>query len=438
MPVPLFGAPALAAARPGPARHRERRADVRGGGPPAPGRPLRRPARAARRSRPPARAASASRRSSTRRRARFERQSPRRPEQWWAVFFPIWPDLEADRGRVADADDRRSPRPRRPAHPHPRLGRHRRRSRRSSTTSRRSRELDVIAITDHERIDAALAARAMAARSRACRSRSSSARRSRPAAATCSGCSSTEPIRPCARCARRSPRSTSRAACHPGPSARALPAVRPGLGPAPAPGRAGPALPARRARGLQPDDARAAVARPGRPLRREHGLARGRQQRRARARRDRAGLDHVPGPDAPTTCGAAIAARRPHQHGIVPRAPAASSATFGRQLRKYGRDVRDEVRGRLRRDGTGRDLGYPGGRRGRRATSRRAGGRIRGARPMKIGLVTPYVYPLPGGVNAARPLPLREPPRCAATTSASSAAATAPSAPREGDIIRLG
>ncbi len=37
--------------------------------------------------------------------------------------------------------------------------------------------------------------------------------------------------------------------------------------------------------------------------------------------------------------------------------------TFGRQLRKYGRDVRDELAGRLRRDGTGRDHGYPGGRR---------------------------------------------------------------------------
>lgn len=36
---------------------------------------------------------------------------------------------------------------------------------------------------------------------------------------------------------------------------------------------------------------------------------------------------------------------------------------FRRQLRKYGRDVRDEVAGRLRRDGTGRDHGYPGGRR---------------------------------------------------------------------------
>ena len=36
--------------------------------------------------------------------------------------------------------------------------------------------------------------------------------------------------------------------------------------------------------------------------------------------------------------------------------------TFGRQLRKYGRDIRAEVGGRVRRDGTRRDLGYPGGR----------------------------------------------------------------------------
>jgi hypothetical protein len=36
--------------------------------------------------------------------------------------------------------------------------------------------------------------------------------------------------------------------------------------------------------------------------------------------------------------------------------------TFGRQLRKYSRDMRAELGGRVRRDGTGRDLGYPGGR----------------------------------------------------------------------------
>lgn len=35
---------------------------------------------------------------------------------------------------------------------------------------------------------------------------------------------------------------------------------------------------------------------------------------------------------------------------------------FGRQLRKRAVDVRDEVRGRVLRDGTGRDHGYPGGR----------------------------------------------------------------------------
>jgi hypothetical protein len=43
--------------------------------------------------------------------------------------------------------------------------------------------------------------------------------------------------------------------------------------------------------------------------------------------------------------------------------PMAQVGMFGRQVRKYARDVRDEVRGKLLRDGTGRDLGYPGGRR---------------------------------------------------------------------------
>jgi predicted metal-dependent phosphoesterase TrpH len=43
-------------------------------------------------------------------------------------------------------------------------------------------------------------------------------------------------------------------------------------------------------------------------------------------------------------------------------ATAGQLGTFGRQLRKYGRDIRDETRGRVRHDGTGRDHGYPGGR----------------------------------------------------------------------------
>jgi len=43
-------------------------------------------------------------------------------------------------------------------------------------------------------------------------------------------------------------------------------------------------------------------------------------------------------------------------HGTASQLP-----TFGRQLRKYGRDARAELVGRVRRDGTGRDHGYPGG-----------------------------------------------------------------------------
>jgi predicted metal-dependent phosphoesterase TrpH len=43
-------------------------------------------------------------------------------------------------------------------------------------------------------------------------------------------------------------------------------------------------------------------------------------------------------------------------------APLAQVGMLGRQVAKYARDVRDEVRGRVLRDDTGRDLGYPGGR----------------------------------------------------------------------------
>jgi predicted metal-dependent phosphoesterase TrpH len=57
----------------------------------------------------------------------------------------------------------------------------------------------------------------------------------------------------------------------------------------------------------------------------------------------------------------AIEARATHAHGAF-HGPSGQVGTFGRQLRKYGRDVRDELGGRLRRDGTGRDHGYPGGR----------------------------------------------------------------------------
>jgi predicted metal-dependent phosphoesterase TrpH len=57
----------------------------------------------------------------------------------------------------------------------------------------------------------------------------------------------------------------------------------------------------------------------------------------------------------------AIMTRATHHHGSF-HGSGQQLSTFGRQLRKYGRDARDTVRGRVLRDGTGRDLGYPGGR----------------------------------------------------------------------------
>jgi len=57
---------------------------------------------------------------------------------------------------------------------------------------------------------------------------------------------------------------------------------------------------------------------------------------------------------------AALLARTTSHHGSF-HGTAGQLGTFGRQLRKYGRDARAEVGGRLRRDGTGRDHGYPGG-----------------------------------------------------------------------------
>jgi predicted metal-dependent phosphoesterase TrpH len=55
---------------------------------------------------------------------------------------------------------------------------------------------------------------------------------------------------------------------------------------------------------------------------------------------------------------AAILAGTTHQHGTFH--PAGSQLqTFGAQLRKYSRDARAGLGGRVRRDGSRRDLGYP-------------------------------------------------------------------------------
>ena len=206
--------------------------------------------------------------------------------------------------------------------------------------------------------------------SRPAASRSSSARRSPPSAATSSPCSSIGPIRPY-----RSLRATIAGgprrgrAGDPGPSARALPAVRPGLGPAAPAGRRGSGRPPGRHRDVQPDGARTAVARSRRALRRAARPAQRGQQRRPRARGDRDRLDHLPGPDRGRS---AARDRVADDHvGTVARSTArpASSATFGRAT----------AQARPRRAGRGRRAGPPGRHRARSWLP----GRARAAAPLR-------------------------------------------------------
>lgn len=63
----------------------------------------------------------------------------------------------------------------------------------------------------------------------------------------------------------------------------------------------------------------------------------------------------------PEEVRAAIVAGTSRHHGAF-HGTFGQLGTFGMQLRKYGRDARAELGGRVRRDGTGRDHGYPGGR----------------------------------------------------------------------------
>ena len=62
----------------------------------------------------------------------------------------------------------------------------------------------------------------------------------------------------------------------------------------------------------------------------------------------------------PEDLRAAIRAGTTRHHGTF-HGTVGQLGTFGQQLRKYGRDARAELGGRVRRDGTGRDHGYPGG-----------------------------------------------------------------------------
>ena len=62
----------------------------------------------------------------------------------------------------------------------------------------------------------------------------------------------------------------------------------------------------------------------------------------------------------PDDIRAALLARTTRHHGTF-HGSVGQLGVYGNQLRKYGRGWRAEILGRARRDGTGRDHGYPGG-----------------------------------------------------------------------------
>ena len=357
----------------------------------------------------------------------FERVIEDAPEQWWAVFFPIWPDLEAEAEaagprRVTD----RERRPRRPAHPHRRLRRDGRRRghprpRRAPGRPRRHRH-------HRPRAHRRRPGRAVdGASTRASPSRSSSARRSRRSAATCWPCSWSGRSGPTARCARRSSTSTT-------------PAAWPSR-----PIRSCPTRCAPRA-GSCAGCSTTAIRPPARtPLETFNPTALGRPWHDRVVRfADRHGLPGVGNSDAHalaaigtgwTTFEGRTAAdlRRAIETGDDPPGGAFHGTTgqlgvFGQQLRKRAVDARDEVRGRVRRDGTGRDHGYPRRPARRAAAADRADGRPRPTDEDRPRL--PVHLP---GERAASPSTSGSCTRtsgCAATTSGSSPPATARSARR--------
>jgi len=92
----------------------------------------------------------------------------------------------------------------------------------------------------------------------------------------------------------------------------------------------------------------------------EHGLAAVGSSDAHAARAVGTGHTSFPGRSA-EDLRQAILGRLTHSHGEF-HGSRGQLGTFALQLRKYSRDARDEVRGRLLRNGTGRDHGYPGGR----------------------------------------------------------------------------
>ena len=346
-----------AAPRPGDARGRERRPALRRRGAAGRRRALPRAARARRRA-GGRHAARARDRDDGRDRARLRAHHRGRAR---AVVGGLLPDLARPRGRrgcgagrtarrtrptaragrrprepsaiarEAGADARRRPAgaPTCTSTPSPRTAPPT--SSRSSTTSRRADDLDVIAITDHERIDAAVAARAMAPRPRPAGRR----RRRRgghdagwpPARAVDRSAHPAVPL--AAHDDRGGPR--RRRPRRPGASARPLPAVRPGLGAAPAARRPRRSLSTRRRSrpSTRPRSGdRGTTGSCASPTR--HGLAGVGNSDAHAARRDRHRLDDLPGPQAADL-------RRRSRPGDPPRRRvprhAGKVGVFGRQMR---------------------------------------------------------------------------------------------------------
>ena len=268
--------------------------------------------------------------------------------------------------------------------------------------------LDVIAITDHERIDAALAARRMALD----RGLPDPGDRGRgdhaPAAATCWACSSSGRCRPCAASAGPSRRSTSRAASRSRPtrSSRTRCAPRRSLlrrllddaDPAVRPDAIETFNPT--ALGRYWHETRRAVRRGARP-------GPGRQQRRPRRPRRSAAAGRRSRAGPRTSCGPpswrAATSHHGSFHGTAGqlgdlRAPAAQVRGGTARAEVGGRRAprRDRPRPRLpRRAPRGRRASSTPERRGRRGEDR--------AR-LAVRL------PAAGRRDPARPLPLREPP----------------------------
>ncbi len=220
----------------------------------------------------------------------------------------------------------------------------------------RNTDLDVIAITDHERIDAALAGRAMA-RDRGLRVEVIVGEEVTTLGGHLLALWIETPIKPF-----RSLRSTI-AAIH-DQGGIAIPAHPLVPYPLCAQGFVLRRLLADEPR-FRPDAIEAfnptTLGRPwhGRVVRfaEEHGLARVGNSDAHSLEAIGVGFTTFAGHDG-AALRAALAAGETHHHGTFHPA-GAQLGTFGRQLRKYGRDVRASVRGRVRRDGSRRDLGYP-------------------------------------------------------------------------------